>query len=111
MKLEPGGGVIRDSIGNMVLGFALYLGIASSIFAETKAIWLGMLFAKQLELTDIWLESDSEILVKCLNGSIEPPWSVVHIYYDIVELINSFNSFKVSHIHREGNFAADGFAN
>lgn len=87
----------------MIMGFASYLGTASSILAEAKEIWYGLFFAKDLGITNLWIESDSEILVKCLNEDSTPPWSIEYIYNDIASYIKLLISCMVTHILREGN--------
>src|SRR4051812_10993501 len=70
------GGLFRDSNGQFILGFASYLGNASSMLTESKALLLGLYFAKELGTSNLWIESDSEILVKYLNGILDPQWSI-----------------------------------
>ena len=76
-KANPGeagvGGIFRNSNGELILGFASYLDLATTNYAEAKAICLILYFAKNMGLTKIWIESDSEILVQCLNGESLPP--------------------------------------
>lgn len=93
------------------MGFATYLGIASSVFAEAKAIWLGLIFAQKLGIRRLWIESDSEAMVKCLNSSGISIWIIEYIINDILTIMKSFNFCQVSHILREGNSPADGHAN
>lgn len=114
-KGNPGeagsGGLIRDSNGDFLVGFAYFLGINSSVHAETKAIYLGLKLAQELNILSIWLESDSELLVKILNGHSAPPWSISYLVDEILTLIKLFNVCLISHIYREGNSPADCFAN
>lgn len=105
------GGLIRDYNGNFIVGFTTYLGIKSSVYAETKATWEGLKLAQQLGLASIWLESESELLVKILNGQIDPPWGISYIFDEVMNLIKGFNACLISHIYREGNSPADGLAN
>src|SRR4051812_39435653 len=106
-KNNPGeagiGGIFRDFFGNLIMGFASYLGTASFILAEAKALWLGLFFAQQLGFNSLWIESDSEIIVKLLNDPKDMIWSIEHILDDIFDPLKSLTSFQVSHIHREGN--------
>src|SRR4051812_7434369 len=76
-KGNPGiagaGGLIRNSEGDFITGFFSYLERHTSFYAETQAIYTGLKLAYEFNLTHVWLKSDSELLVKILNGLIEPP--------------------------------------
>src|SRR3954466_2847479 len=86
-KGNPGeagiGGLFRNYNGDFIMGFASYLGTSTSIIAEAKAIYFGLHLAKENNLTNLWIESDSEIMVKILNGAMKPPWGIYYLYKQI----------------------------
>ncbi|KAL5702944.1 hypothetical protein ACHQM5_028100 [Ranunculus cassubicifolius] len=59
----------------------------------------------------LWVESDSEILVrKIKERSVEVPWQLKTRWSNVLQGLQG-KTFKVSHIHREGNYMADALAN
>lgn len=73
------GGLFRDHRGMLIIGYATFIGVATSVYAEANAILFGLKLAQELQLFNIWLESDSELVVKMLNGMIDPPWGIHYI--------------------------------
>src|SRR4051812_922810 len=90
------GGLIRDYNGDLLIGYATYLGITSSVYAEANAIAIGLKLAQEFQSTSVWLESDYEILVKILNGLIDPPWGIYYLTEDIMALIKVLNVCQIS---------------
>lgn len=65
-------GVLRNHEAKL-LAFAHYLGINTSVYTKAKAILLGLIFAKKLNYSSIWNESNSLLLMACLNNSCTAP--------------------------------------
>ena len=63
-----GGGVIRDSLGNWVVGFARKLGSANSFTAEVWALRDGLMLCLQRNFSAIIVEIDAKALVDALNS-------------------------------------------
>lgn len=67
---------------------------------------------KQLGATRVTIYSDSELVVKQINGSYKVKNSGLKILHTkVMNLLKEFDSFKVMHIPREKNSVADGLAN
>ena len=63
-----GGGLIRDSWGNWVVGFARKLGSANSFTAEVWALRDGLLLCLQRKLPAVIVEIDTKALVDAFNN-------------------------------------------
>ncbi|KAL9386971.1 hypothetical protein Peur_020095 [Populus x canadensis] len=61
------GGLIRESMGSWIKGFAINTGICSSVRAEFWAAITGLELAWDLGLHQIILESDSVLTVNLIN--------------------------------------------
>jgi ribonuclease HI len=70
-KGNPGlvgaGGVIRDAMGRWIVGFALNIGICTSVGAELWAITNGLKLAWSKGFRKIILESDSSLAVDLIT--------------------------------------------
>lgn len=62
-----GGGVLRDSNGNLVLGFPVYFGHLTSVQAEARALLFAIKLCLQYGFLNLHLELDSLLLVQILN--------------------------------------------
>ncbi|GLT59818.1 hypothetical protein SLA2020_326160 [Shorea laevis] len=104
------GGLVRDSMGHWVQGFATHIGTTSSFMAELWGCREGLKLACQLGIDHLILEMDSLLAVQMIQDRkrVEGPASV--LIADIFDLLSSFSVFSVRHTLREGNFAADFMA-
>jgi ribonuclease HI len=70
-KGNPGvagaGGIIRDAMGRWIVGFALNIGICTSVSAELWAITNGLKSAWSKGFQKIILESDSSLAVDLIT--------------------------------------------
>jgi ribonuclease HI len=106
--LASGGGIIRDHAGNCISAFSASYGPCLILEAELRAIHDGILLARDLGLSDIWVEADSSVAIHCiLRGG--GPWTIQGILRQIVDCL-SFDRDTISHIFREGNQVADALA-
>ena len=53
---------------------------------------------------------DSLLIINCVRGVTKAPWRLLHIIQDIKEIASTFDSFSISHVFREANFAANSLA-
>jgi ribonuclease HI len=65
--------------------------------------------AVELNWVDIWIETDSVMVVKAFTKQIEVPWRLHVRWLNYLASISNF-SCNCSHIHREGNSVADALA-
>ncbi|MQM17439.1 hypothetical protein Taro_050411 [Colocasia esculenta] len=105
-----GGGIFRDSNGNVSMAYSHYYGAGSSIFAEVRAMHDGVLLAieKGFALTSIC--SDSLILVNSLRIGVVPSWDCYRWWRPGLDFVH-LHGVPVNHIFREANQVANALAN
>lgn len=79
--------------------------------AEVLAALQGILLTKRWNFPYIWIEGDSNNIIKCLKGTFKPSWSINNIIKATRDLINTFEKSYMSHIYREVNGSTDWAAN
>jgi len=94
------------------MGFSVHLGSKSNNFAELYAVFFGIQAALDagFPLRHLWLESDSSFVVNCLLGATSVGVQFQALVERILSLLDG-KQWKISHIPREGNRAADRLAN
>jgi len=60
--------------------------------------------------TNIWLESDSQLVIQAFKSKSIVPWGLKNRWDNCIGIIQGLN-FCASHIYREGNVCADSRAN
>jgi ribonuclease HI len=115
-KNNPGqaaiGAVLKDSTGKVVSRISKSIGIASNNVAEYRAIITALDAARKLGADEIELRSDSELVVKQLNGRYKVKSTDLRpLYLDSARLLNGFKKVALIHIPREQNKEADRLAN
>ncbi|XP_075649857.1 uncharacterized protein LOC142620362 [Castanea sativa] len=98
------GVIVRDELGRVEAAMCRNLNTPlGAIKTESMAIEAGLLFAKDIGIQDIMVESDSLILVKALNGTFVPPSAVSIVVQGILDHSLSFYRVEFSHVKRQGN--------
>lgn len=105
------GGIFRNHEAEFVLGYAESIGKTNSTIAELAALSRGLELILENGWNDVWLEGDSKSLVdvivtKRVVRCKEVQKQISHINL----LIPEIKSCIITHIFREGNRAADKFA-
>uniref|UniRef100_A0A5B7ARR2 Putative Polynucleotidyl transferase n=1 Tax=Davidia involucrata TaxID=16924 RepID=A0A5B7ARR2_DAVIN len=105
------GGVFRNHNAEFLLGYAESIGRATSTIAELAALRRGLELVLENGWNDVWLEGDSKTLVEIIAERRAVRCAEVqrHISH-INKIIPVLNNCIVTHIYREGNRAADKFA-
>jgi len=110
----PGGAgfTLEDDKGNQLLACGIYLGRTTNNVAEYTGIKESLKAAGELGAESIQLFSDSELLVRQLNGQykVKSP-NLKPFYVDCIELLGGFKAWQVTHVYREQNSQADALAN
>lgn len=101
-----------DSDNKVVKRLFKFIGHTTNNSAEYSAL----IYALQEALIDrydnVIINSDSELLVKQLNGEYKVKNENIKYYYDLfMNLRRGFCSIEVNHINRENNSMADKLAN
>ncbi|XP_056688796.1 uncharacterized protein [Spinacia oleracea] len=75
------------------------------------ALQEGIIEALKQGITDIQIEGDNLLVINIIKGLCSTPWKLQTVTEDIKKLLCNFSSWKIEHIYREGNAAADWIAN
>jgi formyltetrahydrofolate-dependent phosphoribosylglycinamide formyltransferase len=106
------GFVISSAGGDPVLSRGIFLGRTTNNVAEYTAVREGLAAAKDMQAQSVRLFSDSQLLVRQLNGQYRvKSENLKGLYTECMELLASFSSWQVTHVYREKNTEADDLAN
>ena len=106
------GVLILGPDGEVVERVHRWLGEATNNVAEYRALLLGLERAQALGFTDLEVCSDSELLVRQLNGQYKVKHPTLReLYAQAVERIGEFQRVHIRHVPRELNADADALAN
>lgn len=87
------------------------IGCQTNHMAESMAALQGILLAKRWNCPYLWIERDSNNIIKCLKGISKPSWTINNIIKAARDLINTFDKCFISHIYRKANSPANWAAN
>ena len=105
-----GGGIIRDSQGILVKGYARSIGFTSSIIFELWALRDGLRLADQIGIKQLEVELDAKVIAGLLNSKKNPISAYAPLLFDCTYLLDKFPQVRVIHVFREVNKCADWFA-
>jgi phosphoribosylglycinamide formyltransferase-1 len=106
------GFILASPNGNQIQSKALFLGQTTNNVAEYTAIVKALEAAKQIGAKRVAVFSDSELLVKQINGQYKVRSEQIRPFFQqAVSLINEFEECKVKHITRDKNQEADELVN
>ena len=98
------GVIVRDELGRVEVAMCRNLNAPLGVIEiESKAIEAGLLFAQDISIWDIVVESDSLIMVQALNGTSAPPSAVSAVVQGIMDLSKGFCRVEFSHVKRQEN--------
>jgi formyltetrahydrofolate-dependent phosphoribosylglycinamide formyltransferase len=110
--LAGAGFVIKTLEGDAILSKGLFLGETTNNVAEYTAVREALAAAKNMQVQSVRLFSDSQLLVRQLNGQYKvKSENLKDLYADCMELLASFASWQVTHVYREKNTEADAMVN
>jgi ribonuclease HI len=106
------GAVVEDGNGRVVAELSEFLGIQTNNFAEYSGL-LGVLkWAAQNRVQRLRVVSDSELMVKQMQGKYKVASPILRPLYDEArKLARGFERFEMTHTLRGGNKTADRLAN
>ena len=115
-KGNPGtaaiGATIRDERGKLLATISKRIGITTNNVAEYQALIAALQKAIKLGGTAVKILSDSELLVRQLNGRYKIKSAGLRpLYLEVVKLLGQFEAVSLKHIPREQNAEADKLAN
>jgi ribonuclease HI len=115
-KGNPGpagaGWILINEIEARTIKESQFLGEATNNEAEYQALILGLKKAQVLGVREIVVFLDSELLVRQINGlyRVKNPRLLI-FYRQVLDLLNKFSNYVITHIPREKNQEADAMAN
>jgi ribonuclease HI len=108
---EAGFGVLFD-LGETTHEINGFLGRTTNNVAEYTALLAALTFAGQQGVRKLHLYSDSELLVRQLNGAYRvKARHLIPLFLQVVQLKRELDDFHLEHIPREENREADRLAN
>lgn len=106
------GAVLYDETGRTVRELTGYLGRVTNNVAEYEGLLMGLEEALKLGAKRLRIESDSELLVRQLNGIYRVKHEkLIPLHRRAVELLRRLDSHRIIHVRRELNKVADRLAN
>jgi formyltetrahydrofolate-dependent phosphoribosylglycinamide formyltransferase len=106
------GFVLNDSNGTRLQAKAVVLGEATNNVAEYTALVKALEAARQTGAKEIDVFSDSELLVKQINGQYKvKSEQIAPLFQQAIDLLGRFRDWKVRHVSREKNKEADKLVN
>ena len=104
--------VLTDQNKNQLRAKAFFLGKATNNIAEYTAVCKALEEASQIGAEKVTLYSDSELLVRQINGQYKVKSEQLRpLFQKAVSLLDEFKSWKVQHVRREKNTKADALVN
>ena len=106
------GVVVLDADGRAHEGFAGAIGHATNNVAEYNGLLEALALASSRRAADVELLADSELVVKQVRGEykVRHP-DLIPLHAQAMRLIAGFQRFKIGHVPREKNKAADKLVN
>ncbi len=106
------GVIINDEQGELMARISQRIGTTTNNQAEYRAIIAALEKAIELGATHVVINSDSELVVRQLNGRYRVKNAHLKpLYQKIKQLQSSLEEFTITHIPREQNKEADRLAN
>jgi ribonuclease HI len=106
------GAVILDRNGTVVKELSRYLGRATNNVAEYEGLLMGLEALLRLGKKRIRVQSDSQLLVRQLNGEYQvKDEKLKTLFQKAMSLLRQFDAYRILHVPRELNKLADRLAN
>ncbi len=106
------GFILTDPQGTQLQAKASFLGRTTNNIAEYTAVVKALEAARHIGAKQIRLFSDSELLVKQINGQYKVKSEQIKpLFRQTFDLLDEFQSWKVRHVSREKNEQADRLVN
>ncbi len=106
------GFTLADSVGTQLQAKGFFLGRTTNNIAEYTSFLKALEAAKQAGAEQLTVFSDSELLVRQINGQYKVKSEQIRtLFQKAVNLLDGFKGWQVSHIPREENQQADKLVN
>ena len=105
------GATIKDRHGKLIASISQPIGWATSNQAEYRAIIAALEKAVQLGAAQVEIRSDSELVVRQLNGRYRVKKATLRLLcQQVISLLSHFRGVTITHVPREQNTEADSLA-
>jgi probable phosphoglycerate mutase len=106
------GVVVRDAKGEVIAEFSDYLGIQTNNYAEYSGLLAALEFAVREKHPSLKVLSDSELLVRQMQGryKVKSP-GLIDLYDRARALVRKLEHFSIDHVLRQYNKDADALVN
>ena len=108
--LAGGGGIIRDSAGNWVKGYARAIGVTTSVAAELWALREGIRLCIALKLPAVEIEMDVQVVADPVSSNSSRLNYTNVFVSDCKEGLKKIPLVRIKHCFREANKCADALA-
>jgi len=106
------GAVIYDEQGEILTELTSYLGSSTNNVAEYQGLLMGLEGVLKLGGRKLQIRSDSELLVRQLNGVYRVKDEKLKVLYrKALDLLGRLEAYRIIHVRREYNKLADRLAN
>jgi len=106
------GAIIKDEQGKLITAISQGIGQATNNQAEYRAIIAALENAIRLGADQVDIHSDSELVVRQINGRYRVKNAALKpLYQRVKQLQSQLKGFTITHIPRQQNIEADSLAN
>jgi ribonuclease HI len=106
------GVIVRDAKGEIIAEISDYLGIQTNNYAEYSGLLAALEFAVRGKHLSLKVLSDSELLVRQMQGryKVKSP-GLIDLYDRARALVRKLDNFSIDHVLRHYNKEADALVN
>ena len=106
------GATIKDKRGKPITFISQRIGRTTNNQAEYRAIIAALEEATKLGVKQVDIKTDSELVVKQINGEYRVKKATLKpLYQQVKQLLGLLEGFTITHIPRQQNTEADNLAN
>ena len=106
------GATVNDEQGRLIISISQRIGVTTNNQAEYRAIIVALQKAIELGTRHVEVNSDSELVVKQINGGYRVKKAALKpLYQRVKQLTSQLDGFIINHIPRCQNAEADNLAN
>lgn len=106
------GAVLQDARGQTLVELSESVGETTNNVAEYRALLRGLAEARALGADEVEVFADSDLLVRQVTGAYRVKSAhLLPLYREVRTLLETFRRWRISHVPREENAAADALAN
>lgn len=103
--------MIRNNYRYGVAAVTFPLGYQTNHYVEACSTLQTTKLAKEEGVKFLWLEGDSNNIIKFLRGEHPPSWSLKNMMEETKNTFLSFERVFFSHVYHQGNMVSDWMAN